>query len=116
MGPASGQPRSAVGTLFHHVLHPLGGHRADPGKAVGPSLARLLGLGWLPVSLRLQSGHLAVPAGFRPSLQLGDPLLQALDDGLLSDEQVPLLSDNAQQRISVESGEVNFREHSRYMT
>ena len=86
VGPASGPPRSAVGTLFHHVLHPLGGHRADPGKAVGSSLARLPGLGWLPVSLRLQSGHLTVPAGFRRPLQLGDPLLQALDDRLLPDE------------------------------
>ena len=87
VGPASGQPRSAVGTLFHHVLYPpttpVGGRHADPGKAVRPTLARLLGLGWLPVSLRLQSGHLAVPAGFRPPLQLGNPLLQALDDRLL---------------------------------
>ena len=98
------------------MLHPLGGHRADPGKAVGSSLARLPGLGWFPVSLRLQSGHLAVPAGFRPPLQLGDPILQTLDDRLLPDEQVPLLSDDAQQRVSVESGEVNFRGRSRYVT
>ncbi len=98
-----------------HAL-PAGWGSWGPGETVRPTLARLLGLGWLPVSLRLQSGHLAVPAGFRPRLQLGNPLLQALDDRLLPDEQVPLLGIIAQQRVSVKSGEVNFRGHSKYMT
>ncbi len=66
-------------------------------------------LGWLPVGLGLQTGHPTGTAGFGLTLQLGNPFLQARDDGLLAyadgDEHIP-----------VNGGQVNFRIHTRYMT
>ena len=83
LGPATGQLGSAVGTLFHHVFHPLGGRPAGASKAVGPRLAWFLGLGRLLLGFGLQTGHPAGAAQFVPPFQLGDPFLQALDDALL---------------------------------
>ncbi len=105
LGPATGQLGSAVGTLFH----PLGGRHAGASKAVGPRLAWFLGLGRLLLGFGLQTGHPAGAAQFVPPFQLGDPFLQAPDDGLL-----PLNDGN--QHIPVRSAEVDFRIHPRYMT
>ena len=109
LGPATGQLGSAVGTLFHHVFHPLGGRHAGASKAVGPRLALFLGLGRLLLGFGLQTGHPAGAAQFVPPFQLGDPFFQTLDDGLL-----PLNDGN--QHIPVRSAEVDFRIHPRYMT
>ena len=62
--PAAGQPRSAVGTPLHHMLHPLGGGHAGAGKAMRPTLAWLPGLGRFAINLGLQSGHPTRAFGF----------------------------------------------------
>ena len=109
LGPTAGQPGPAVGALIHRVFYPLGGRHAGPGKAVGPRLAWRFGLGRLPVGFGFQTGHPTRAPGFGLPFQLGNPLLQALDDGLLPD-------DAGDEDIPVGSGEVDFPIHIRYMT
>jgi hypothetical protein len=109
VGRAAGQLDAAVGTLLHHMLHPLGGGHADAGEAVRQTLAWFPGLGWLAVSLGLQTEHPARAFGFGLPLQLGNPFLQTRDDGLLA-------YDDGDEHIPVNGGQVNFRIHTRYMT
>ena len=91
------------------MLHPLGGRHARTGKTVATRLAWLLGLIRLRHGFGLQTGHPARALGFGSPFQLGDPFLQALDDGLLAD-------DDANQHIPVGGGQVISRIHTRYMT
>ena len=65
LGPTLGQPDPTVGTLLHHMLHPLGGRHADAGEAVATGLPWLLGLVRLLVALGLQTGHPAQPTDWR---------------------------------------------------
>ncbi len=109
LGPAAGQLGPAVGTLLHHMLHPLGGRHAGPGETVGPRLAGLLGLGRFPVGFGLQARHPSGAFGFGPPFRLGDPLLQPFDDGLLPEDDVD-------QHIPVGGGEVDFMLHGPNLT
>ena len=98
------------------ALHPVGGRHADAGKPLATGLARLLGLGWLSVSLGLQPGHPPGTARFGLTLQLGNPLLQPFDGSLLLDDQVPLLDDDADQRTLASGPKLNFPIHGTYLT
>ncbi len=109
LGPAAGQRGSAIGAALHHMLHPSRGRHATAGKAVGPTLAWSLALGRYPAGLGFQTGHPPGTAGFGRPFQLGNPFLQALDDGLLSGY-------DGDEHIAVSGGQVNFRIHTRYMT
>ena len=67
MGPTPRQLAATAGTLLYHVLHPLGGRHAGPGKAVAARLAWPLGLGRFPVGFELQTRHppgLACPSNW----------------------------------------------------
>ena len=116
LGPATGQQRSAVGTVVHHMLHPTGGCHATAGKAVGPGLAWRFGLGRFLAGFGFDTGHPPGATGFGPPFQLSNPLLQALDDGLLSGYDGLLPYDDGDEHIAVSSGQVDFRIHTRYMT
>ena len=109
MGPTPRQLAATAGTLLYHVLHPLGGRHAGPGKAVAARLAWPLGLGRFPVGFELQTRHPPGTAGFGLPFQLGNPFLQPPDGGLLPD-------DDPDPDIPVGDGEVNFRFHPSYMT
>ncbi len=109
LGPTTGQLSSAVRAVRHGVLHPLGGRHAGPGKAVGTRLAGRFGLGRFPVGFGLQTGHPTRAPGFGRAFQLGNPLLQPLDDDLLPD-------DDGNQDIPVGSLEINFPVNAHYMT
>ena len=109
LGPASRQVGPAVGTLLHRMLHSVGGRHPASGKAVRSGFAWPLGTCWLPVRFGLQTGHPAGAAGFGLAFQLGNPLLQPLDDGLLADY-------DANQDISVGGPEIDFSIHPSYMT
>ncbi len=68
LGPATGQLRSAVGTVVHHMLHPTGGRHATAGKAVGPGLAWRFGLGRFLAGFGFETRHPRAPPGLaRPS-------------------------------------------------
>ena len=82
LDPAASQVRPAIGTVLHHVLHPMGGRQAWAGEAVasllaGPRLRRRL-----PGRFRLVAGHSGRVARFRLALQLGNPPLQPLNHRL----------------------------------
>ena len=82
VGPTAGQLGSAVGTVVHGVLHPLGGRHATAGKAVASLLAGPL-LRWgLPARFRLEAGHSGRAARFRLAFQFGNPPLQPLNHRL----------------------------------
>ena len=109
LGPTTGQLSSAVGTLFHHMLHPLGGRHPGASKAVSARLVWFLGLGRFPVSFGLQTRHPLGTAGFGRPFQLGNPFLQPFDDLRLPD-------DDGNQDIPVGGPQVHFPIHSKYMT
>ena len=109
LGPTTGQLDSAVRAVRHGVLHPLGGRHAGAGKAVATRLAGRFGLGRFPVGFGLQTGHPTRAPGFGRAFQLGNPLLQPLDDDLLPD-------DDGNQDIPVGSLEINFPVNAHYMT
>ena len=82
LGPAAGQVGAAIGTVLHHVLHPMGRCHAPAGEAVASLLAGLL-LRWgLPGRFRLEAGHSERVARFRLALQFGNPPLQPLNHRL----------------------------------
>ena len=91
------------------MLHPLVGRHSGSGKARATGLARLPGLIRVPVAFGFQAGHPPRTAGLAPAFQLGNPLLQAFNHGLLSD-------DDADEHIPVGSPEINFTVHPSYMT
>ena len=74
----AGQVGAAIGTVLHHVLHPVGGCHARAGEAVASLLAGPL-LRWgLPGRFRLEAGHSERVARFRLAFQFGNPPLQPL--------------------------------------
>ena len=109
LGPAAGQVGAAIGTVLHHVLHPLGGCHARAGEAVASLLAGLL-LRWgLPGRFRLQAGHPERAARFRLAFQFGNPPRQPLNHRLC-------LGDDGNEDIAVDGGQVHFSIHALYMT
>ena len=109
LGPAAGQLDPTIGTPLQRVLHTLVGRHSGSGKARATGLARLLGSIRSPVAFGLQAGHPSRTAGLALAFRLGNPLLQAFNDGLLSD-------DDADEHIPVGSPEINFTVHPSYMT
>ena len=88
LSPAPSQVSPAIGTVLHHVLHPLGGRQAPAGKAVasllaGPLLAEQLLHRRRAARFRLQAGHPGRAARFRLAFQFGNPPLQPLNHPLL---------------------------------
>ena len=82
LDPAAGQVGAAIGTVLHHVLHPVGRCHARAGEAVASLLAGLL-LRWgLPGRFRLEAGHSERAARFRLAFQFGNPPLQPLNHRL----------------------------------
>ena len=82
LGPAAGQVGAAIGTVLHHLLHPLGGCQARAGEAVASLLAGPL-LRWgLPARTGLEAGHSERVARFRLAFQFGNPPLQPLNHRL----------------------------------
>ena len=82
LDPAAGQVGAAIGTVLHHVLHPVGRCHARAGEAVASLLAGLL-LRWgLPARFRLEAGHSERAARFRLAFQFGNPPLQPLNHRL----------------------------------
>ena len=82
VGPTAGQVGAAIGTVLHHVLHPVGGCHARAGEAVASLLAGPL-LRWgLPGRFRLEAGHSERVARFRLAFQFGNPPLQPLNHRL----------------------------------
>ena len=108
LGPAPGQPSRAVGTPLHRVLHPSGGRHAGPRKAARARFARFPGRRRLAVAFGLQTGHPARTLGFGPPFQLGNTLLQALDDRLLPDDDVD-------QNLPVGGPEVSLSIHATHI-
>ena len=107
--PTTGQLGSTVRAPIQRVLHPLVGRHPGPGEALRPTLAWFLGLVRFPVALGLQAGHTAGAARSGPPFQMGNPLLQLINNGLLPD-------DDADEHIPVGSPEINFTVHPSYMT
>ena len=100
---------AAIGTVLHHVLHPMGRCHTRAGEAVASLLAGPL-LRWgLPGRFRLEAGHSERVARFRLAFQFGNPPLQPLNHRLQ-------LGDDGNQHSAVDGGEVNFSIHALYMT
>ena len=77
LDPAASQVRPAIGTVLHHVLHPMGRCHAPAGEAVASLLAGLL-LRWrLAARTGLEAGHSGRAARFRLAFQFGNPPLQS---------------------------------------
>ena len=82
LGPAAGQVGAAIGTVLHHVLHPMGRCHTRAGEAVASLLSGLL-LRWgLPGRFRLEAGHSGRAVRFRLAFQFGNPPLQPLNHRL----------------------------------
>ena len=82
LDPAASQVRPAIGTVLHHVLHPMGRCHTRAGEAVASLLAGLL-LRWgLPGRFRLEAGHSERAVRFRLAFQFGNPPLQPLNHRL----------------------------------
>ena len=80
--PTASQVRPAIGTVLHHVLHPMGRCHARAGEAVASLLAGLL-LRWgLPGRFRLEAGHSERATRFGLAFQFGNPPLQPLNHRL----------------------------------
>ena len=116
LDPAAIQVRPAIGTVLHHVLHPMGRCHAPAGKAVASLLSGPL-LRWrLPGRFRLEAGHSGRAARFRLAFQFGNPPLQPLNHPLLFQNGGLQLGDDGDEDSAVGGGEVNFSIHAPYMT
>ena len=82
LGPAAGQVGAAIGTVLHHVLHPMGRCHARAGEAVASLLSELLLCRWLAARTGLEAGHSERVARFRLAFQFGNPPLQPLNHRL----------------------------------
>ena len=82
LSPTAGPVGAAIGTVLHHVLHPVGRCHARAGEAVASLLAGP-GLRWgLPGRFRLEAGHSGRAVRFRLAFQFGNPPLQPLNHRL----------------------------------
>ena len=82
LSPAPSQVSPAIGTVLHHVLHPLGGRHTPAGKAVASLLVGQLLHRRLAARFRLQAGHPGLAARFHLAFQFGNPPLQPLNHRL----------------------------------
>ena len=116
LDPAASPVRPAVGTVLHHVLHPMGRCHAPAGEAVASLLSGLL-LRWrLATRTGLVAGHSGRAARFRLAFQFGNPPLQPLNHPLLFQNGGLQLGDDGDEDSAVGGGEVNFSIHALYMT
>ena len=82
LDPAAGPVGAAIGTVLHHVLHPMGRCHTPAGKAVASLLSGLLLCRWLAARTGLVAGHSGWATRFRLALQFGNPPLQPLNHRL----------------------------------
>ncbi len=117
VGPAPGQPGSAIRTTLHGVGHPVGGSHALAGKTVGPGLPGLFLPGsLLAAGLGLDAGHPFGAARFGLSLQRLYPPLQLGDDGLLLLNDSLQLGNQGQQVLPRHDAQVNVGIHASDLT
>ena len=111
LDPAAGQVGAAIGTVLHHVLHPMGRCHATAGKAVASLLAGPR-LRWgLPARFRLEAGHSGWATRFGLAFQFGNPPLQPLNHPLLFQNGGLQLGDDGDEDSAVGGGEINFSIH-----
>ena len=116
LDPAASQVRPAIGTVLHHVLHPMGRCHAPAGEAVASLLAGLL-LRWrLAARTGLEAGHSGRAVRLRLAFQFGNPPLQPYNHHLQLGIDRLLLHDDGDENIATGGGQVNFGIHSLYMT
>ena len=112
LDPAAGPVGAAIGTVLHHVLHPVGGCQARVGEAVASLLAGLL-LRWrLAAQTGLEAGHSERAVRFRLALQFGNPPLQPLNHPLLLQNGGLQLGADGDEEIAVGGGQVTLSDHS----
>ena len=116
LSPAAGQVSPAIGTVLHHVLHPMGGCHARAGEAVASLLSGLLLCRWLAARTGLVAGHSGWATRFGLAFQFGNPPLQPLNHPLLFQNGGLQLGDDGDEDIAGGGGEVNFGIHALYMT
>ena len=111
-GPTAGPVGAAIGTVLHHVLHPMG--RCQRGRAK-PWRRCFLGCccagGWRP-----ELGLTERATRFGLAFQFGNPPLQPLNHPLLFQNGGLQLGDDGDEDIAGGGGQVNFGIHSLYMT
>ena len=113
LDPAAGQVGAAIGTVLHHVLHPMGRCHARAGEAVA-SLGCCCAGGWRP-ELGLRPGIRGGPPDLA-AFHFGNPPLQPLNHPLLFQNGGLQLGDDGDEDIAGGGGQVNFGIHSLYMT
>ena len=111
LDPAAGQVGAAIGTVLHHVLHPVGGCHARAGEAVASLLAGLLLRRWLAARTGLEAGHSGWATRFGLAFQFGNPPLQPLNHPLLFQNGGLQLGDDGDKDSAVGGGEINFSIH-----
>ena len=116
LSPAAGQVSPAIGTVLHHVLHPVGGCQARAGKAVASLLAGLLLRRRLAARTGLVAGHSGWAAWFRLAFQFGNPPLQPYNHHLQLGNDRLLLHDDGDENIATGGDQVTLGIHSLYMT
>ena len=83
LDPAAGPVGAAIGTVLHHVLHPVGGWcHTRAGEAVASLLAGLLLRRGLAARTGLEAGHSGRATRFGLAFQFGNPPLQPLNHRL----------------------------------
>ena len=108
--------RPAIGTVLHHVLHPMGRCHARAGEAVASLLSGLL-LRWrLAARTGLEAGHSGRALRLRLAFQFGNPPLQPLNHPLLFQNGGLQLGDDGDENIAVGGDQVTLSIHSLYMT
>ena len=109
LDPAAGPVGAAIGTVLHHVLHPMGRCHARAGEAVASLLSGLLLHRRLAARTGLEAGHSGRAARFRLAFQFGNPPLQPYHHHLQ-------LGDDGNEDSAVDGGQVHFSIHALYMT
>ena len=116
LDPAAGPVGAAIGTVLHHVLHPMGRCHARAGEAVASLLSGLLLHRRLAARTGLEAGHSGRATRFGLAFQFGNPPLQPLNHPLLFQNGGLQLGDDGDEDIAGGGGQVNFGIHSLYMT
>ena len=117
LDPAASQVRPAIGTVLHHLLHPMGRGHARAGEAVASLLSGLLLLRWrLAAPTGLEAGHSGRALRLPLAFQFGNPPLQPLNHPLLFQNGGLQLGDDGDENIAVGGDQVTLSIHSLYMT